>query len=164
MAAPDEWLHFLAPHLRLEVRCLWLAGSCSSASLSKKAPVQEVQALSQTCRALRAAVRALPDAVWRQCRERTLPSCHPLSSARDTPAAADRLWRGCQALTRQARKAGSVHLHQPRKGAYLQVRDPLSRHKPAASTALQVCSRTARRNTAVKRRAKHCWQPQSLTS
>ena len=45
-------------------------------------------------------LRQLPAAVWRQSRDRTVPSYHPLSSAEDIPAAADRLWRGCAGLQR----------------------------------------------------------------
>ena len=64
--------------------------------------------MSQTSQALRAAARALPAAVWRQSRERTMPGYHPLSGAQDVWAAADSLWRGCASLVHGETYAGTI--------------------------------------------------------
>ena len=93
MAAPEEVLHFLAAHLRLQVKISLSTGHMHTQMLTDSS-AQELQALSQTCAALRTAVRELPLAVWHTVRDRTVPPYHPLSSTQDVPAAAARLWSG----------------------------------------------------------------------
>ena len=83
--------------------------------------MQELQAVAQTSRALRAAARALPAAVWRQSTALTVPSYHPLSSAADVPAAADRLWRGCAGLVHGVIAAGSTDTKNELTATLLQV-------------------------------------------
>ena len=73
--------------------------------------LQELQAVSQTCRALRACVKDLAPSTWRESTIRTVPFYHPLARPadgdrrkllvcgnRDIPSAARQLWEAYAGL------------------------------------------------------------------
>ena len=91
----------------LAVECVVIA--------AERLRLDDLQSLSQSCRALRAAVTALPPAVWRASARITVPHYHPLlktaAHGDSIPAACTRLWASYSGLVRgsiSGRRVSSV--------------------------------------------------------
>ena len=78
----------------------YVSGSMDSLvlGLATRLGLEDLQALSHTCRALRQAVQALPALAWQLSAARTVPAYHPLPRAADVPARANSFCSAARAL------------------------------------------------------------------